>query len=105
MSSSHETACHVIMYLNVELELALVAIQKCLVLLHNYLGPNTKKPWLHTHTQIDWGKLIFIKHILRLKSVCKNDIFSKDFSVVKLFKSRCENIFTTEKNEGIGGHE
>ena len=28
--SSHETAFHVIMYLNVELELALVAIQKCL---------------------------------------------------------------------------
>ena len=50
MSSSHETACHVIMYLNVELELALVAIQKCLVLLHDYLGPNTKKLWLHTHT-------------------------------------------------------
>ena len=38
-----ETACHVIMYLNVELELALVAIQNCLVLLHDYLGPNTKK--------------------------------------------------------------
>ncbi len=48
--SSHETACHVIMYLNVELELTLVAIQKCLVLLHDYLGPNTKKLWLHTHT-------------------------------------------------------
>ncbi len=48
--SSHETACHVIMYLNVELELALVAIQKCLVLLHHYLGPNTRKLWLHTHT-------------------------------------------------------
>ncbi len=31
------------MYLNVELELALVAIQKCLVLFHDYLGPNTKK--------------------------------------------------------------
>ncbi len=50
MSSSHETACHVIMYLNVELELALVAIQKCLVLLHDYLGPNTKKLWLHKQT-------------------------------------------------------
>ena len=49
--SSHETACHVIMYLNVELGLALVAIQKCLVLLHDdYLGPNTKKLWLYTHT-------------------------------------------------------
>ncbi len=46
MSSSHETACHVITYLNVELKLALVAIQKCLVLLHDYLGPNTKKQWL-----------------------------------------------------------
>ncbi len=43
MSSSHETACHVIMYLNLELELALVAIHKCLVLLHDYLGPNSKK--------------------------------------------------------------
>ncbi len=31
------------MYLNVELELALVAI-----LLHDYLGPNTKKLWLNT---------------------------------------------------------
>ena len=40
------------MYLNVELELALVAIQKCLVILHDYLGPNTKKLWLHTHTHI-----------------------------------------------------
>ena len=49
--SSHETACHVIMYLNVKLELALVAIQKCLVLLHDYLGPNTKKLWLHTQTR------------------------------------------------------
>ncbi len=49
-SSSHETACHVIMYFNVELVLALVAIQKCLVLLHDYLGPNTKKLWLHTYT-------------------------------------------------------
>ncbi len=38
------------MYLNVELKLALVAIQNCLVLLHDYLGPNTKKLWLHTHT-------------------------------------------------------
>ena len=36
------------MYLNVELELALVAILKCLVLLHDYLGPNTKKLWLNT---------------------------------------------------------
>ncbi len=41
--SSHKIACHVIMYLNVELKLALVAIQKCLVLLHDYLGPNTTK--------------------------------------------------------------
>ncbi len=46
--SSQKTACHVIMYLNVELEPALVAIQKCLILLHDYLGPNTKKLWLHT---------------------------------------------------------
>ena len=38
------------MYLNVELELALVAIQKFLVLLHDYLGPNNKKLWLNTHT-------------------------------------------------------
>ena len=50
VSSSHETACNVIMYMNLELELALVAIQKCLVLLHDYLGPNTKKLGLHTHT-------------------------------------------------------
>ncbi len=48
--SSNDTAFHVIMYLNVGLELALVAIQKCLVLLHDYLGPNTKKLWLHTHS-------------------------------------------------------
>ena len=40
------------MYLNVELELALMAIQKCLVLLYNYLGPNTKKLWLYTHKHI-----------------------------------------------------
>ncbi len=40
------------MYLNVELELAIVAIQKCLVPLHDYLGLNTKKLWLQTHTQI-----------------------------------------------------
>ncbi len=36
------------MYLNMEFELALVAIQKCLV--HDYLGPNTRKLWLHTKT-------------------------------------------------------
>ena len=48
--SSHETACHVVMYLHMELELALMAIQKSLDLLHDYLGPNTKKLWLHTHT-------------------------------------------------------
>ena len=31
--------------------IALVAIQKCLVLLHDYIGPNTKEQWLHTvHT-------------------------------------------------------
>ena len=34
---------YVIMYLNVELNLALLAIQKSLVLLDNYLGSNTKK--------------------------------------------------------------
>ncbi len=45
----HETACHVIMDLNMELELALLAIQKCLILLHDYLNPKTKKLWLHTH--------------------------------------------------------
>ena len=50
LTDSIDSVCHVIMYLmNVELELALVAIQKCLVLLHDYLGPNTKKLWLHTH--------------------------------------------------------
>ncbi len=35
-----------------ELELALVAIQKCLVPLHDYLGSYTKKLWLHTHKKI-----------------------------------------------------
>ncbi len=44
MRSSHETACHVIMFLIVELELALVPIQKFLDLLHDYFGPNSKKP-------------------------------------------------------------
>ena len=29
-----------------ELEIALVPIQKCLNLLHDNLGPNTKKLWL-----------------------------------------------------------
>ncbi len=33
--------------------MALVAIQKCLVLLHDYFGPNTKKLWLHTHTELE----------------------------------------------------
>ena len=51
--SPHETACHAIMYLNVELELALVAIQKCLVLLHDYLSPNAKKLWLHTKKKLN----------------------------------------------------
>ncbi len=42
------------------LELALVAIQKCLVLLHDYLGPNTKKLWLLIHTNyFDDMSLIF----------------------------------------------
>ena len=51
-SSSRETAGQVIMYLSVELELALVATQKCRVLLHDYLGPSTKKQWLHIHTPL-----------------------------------------------------
>ena len=38
----------VIMYLNLELELALVAIIKCLVPLHENLGPNFG--YTHTHT-------------------------------------------------------
>ena len=36
------------------------SIQKCLVLLHDYLGPNTKKTWLwlHKHTPIcQWNSL------------------------------------------------
>ena len=49
-SSFQKTAGTCTMY--VELELALVAVQKCVIvlLLHDYLGPITKKPWLHTHT-------------------------------------------------------
>ena len=47
--SSHETACHVIMCLNVELELVLVDIQKCLVLLHDYLGQHTMATQSHTN--------------------------------------------------------
>ena len=42
--------CQFKRYLKVELELILVAIQKYLVLLHDYKGPETKKLWLHTHT-------------------------------------------------------
>ena len=38
------------MYLNVELKLTLAATQKCLNLLHDYLGPKTKKLWLQKHT-------------------------------------------------------
>ena len=30
-----------------------LAIQKCLVLLHDYVGPNTKKLWLHTHKHVN----------------------------------------------------
>ena len=32
--------------------MALVDIQKCLVLLQDYLGPNTKKLWLQTHIHL-----------------------------------------------------
>ena len=46
MRGFHEIAGQVIMYLNVELELALVATQKCLNLLHDGLYPNSKKLWL-----------------------------------------------------------
>ena len=46
--------CQVIIFFNVELKLALVAIQKYLVLLHDYLGPNIKKLFLHTHTNTDY---------------------------------------------------
>ena len=50
MRSSHEIAGEASEVLDVELELAQVAIQKCLVLINDYVGPNTKKLWLHTHT-------------------------------------------------------
>ena len=42
MKRSHEIAFHVVMYLYVEHELALLTIQKCLVILHDRLGPNTR---------------------------------------------------------------
>ena len=45
--SSHESACQIIIYLNADLILALVAIQKCFVLLHDDLGQNTMT--IHTH--------------------------------------------------------
>ena len=46
MRSSHEVAGQALMFLNVELGLVLAAIQKCLNLPHEDLGPNTKKLWL-----------------------------------------------------------
>ncbi len=49
--SSHEIVCHVVMYWNMELELVLVAIQYCLVLLHDFLGPNTRN-YGYTHTHV-----------------------------------------------------
>ena len=50
-SSFQKTAGTCTLY--VELELAMVAVQKCIIvlLLHDYLGPITKKPWLHTHNE------------------------------------------------------
>ncbi len=47
------------MYLNVELKLALMAIQKYLVLLHDYLGPITKELWLNTHTNLKIIKYVY----------------------------------------------
>ena len=46
------------MYLSVELNLTLVAIQKCLVIFRDFLGPNTKKQWLHTHIQMPFTHLV-----------------------------------------------
>ena len=43
MRRSHAIAYKAIMCLNLELELALVAIQKCLNLIHDDLGLNPKK--------------------------------------------------------------
>ncbi len=43
IKSFHEKADKVVMYFNVELELALVAIQKCLNILHDDIDPNSKK--------------------------------------------------------------
>ncbi len=56
------------MYLNVELELVLVAKQKCLVQLYDYfLGLNTKKLWLqHTFVKpIDNLEMFFYLEIER----------------------------------------
>ena len=42
MSSSYEIAGQASKVLNVELELALAALQKCINLLHDDLGPDNK---------------------------------------------------------------
>ena len=52
MRSSHEIAGEASEVLDVELELAQVAIQKCLNLLHDDLVPDTKKLWLINQSRL-----------------------------------------------------
>ena len=58
--------------LNVKLELALVAIQNCLNLLHNDLGPDTKYLWLIN--QISYSMLKFVITCL-CTSLCQIPLF------------------------------
>ena len=97
------------MYLSVKLNLALVAIQKCLVIFRDFLGPNTKKQLLHTHIQMPFTHLVISNsdgyRIGFLRLPIKNflgdqHIFSSPLGLyVKLgFKiSTCLRINSTQK--------
>ncbi len=52
MISSHEIGGQASRVLELELELALAAIQKCLNILHDDLVPDTKKLWLINHSNV-----------------------------------------------------
>ncbi len=99
-SFSHETACQVIRYLNVELELDLGAILNCLVLLK--ISPNIKKLWIHiTHTSslYDWNIKLNLEaygclltwvstHFFRLPTIS----FSVEYSKIALDRTIQNNV-------------
>ena len=71
-SSSNETESLIIMYLNVERD-GPSGHTKVSCPLHDHLGPNTKKQWLHTHTQENY----WLKSSFRIDSQIYGNLHKK----------------------------